>query len=103
LGRKWFLINIYGPAHNEEKNYFITSLADLDSSQMQYWMILGDFNLIKNRNRLGRYINNMMHFNTMIQAHDLEEIPLKGRDFTGSNIQDSPLLEKLEWDFTSRE
>jgi hypothetical protein len=67
-------------------------------------MILGDFNLIKSpkdRSRLGRYI--MMHFNTMIQARDLEEIPLKGRDFTGSNMQDSPLLEKLEWAFTSPE
>jgi hypothetical protein len=38
--------------------------------------------------------NNMMSFNTVIQAHDLEEIPLKDRSFTWSNMQDAPLLEK---------
>jgi hypothetical protein len=44
-----------------------------------------------------------MSFNTVIQTHDLEEIPLKGRSFTGSNMQDAPLLEKIDWIFTSPE
>jgi hypothetical protein len=39
----------------------------------------------------------------MIQVHDLEEIPLKGRNFTWSNMQNNPLLEKLDWVFTSAE
>jgi hypothetical protein len=40
----------------------------------------------------------------MIQLHDLEEIPLKGRrSYTWSNLQDTPLLEKLDWVFTSAE
>jgi hypothetical protein len=59
-------------------------------------MILGDFNLIRaleDRNRPRGDTNNMMSFNSIIQAHDLEEIPLKGRNFTWSNMQDTPLLE----------
>jgi hypothetical protein len=46
-------------------------------------MILGDFNLMRNpndRNRIGGDTNNMLLFNTVIQAHDLEEIPLKARE-----------------------
>jgi hypothetical protein len=43
----------------------------------------------------------MMLFSSAIQALDLEEIPLKGRSYTWSNMQNNPLLEKLEWIFTS--
>jgi hypothetical protein len=67
-------------------------------------MILGDFNLMRNptdRNRTGGDTNNMLLFNTVIQIYDLEEIPLKGRSYTWSNMQQSPLLEKLDWVFTS--
>lgn len=35
--------------------------------------------------------------------HDLEEIPLKGRAYTWSNMQLNPLLEKLDWIFTNAE
>ena len=43
----------------------------------------------------------MLLFNNIIQQLDLEEIPIKGRAFTWSNMQDSPLLENLDWIFTS--
>ena len=69
-------------------------------------MLLGDFGLIRsldNRNRPGGNINNMLRFNSIIQHLDLEEIPLKGRTYTWSNMQDNPLLEKLDWIFTSSE
>jgi hypothetical protein len=71
---------------------------------MDYWMILGDFSLIRspdNRNREGSDVNNMLLFNRIISHLDLEEIPLKGRAFTWSNMQENPLLEKLDWIFTS--
>jgi hypothetical protein len=71
---------------------------------MDSWVILGDFNLIRspeNRNRVGGDINNMLLFNRIISQLDLVEIPLKGRAFTWSNMQDNPLLEKLDWIFTS--
>jgi hypothetical protein len=31
----------------------------------------------------------------------LQEIPLKGRNFTWSNMQQNPLLEQIDWCFTS--
>ena len=55
-------------------------------------MILGDLILIicpQDRNRGGGDKNNMLLFNSAIQAHDLEEIPLKGRTFTWSNMQEA--------------
>ena len=67
---------------------------------------MGDFNLIRDsfdRSRPGGDTNNMLAFNSVIQAHDLEEISLKGRAFTWSNLQANPLLEKLDWVFTSVE
>jgi hypothetical protein len=85
---------------------FFTWLADLDSTQMKLWMLVGYFNLIrepKNRSRPRGDNNNMLYFNTVIQAHDLEEIPLKGRAYTWSNMQEVPLLERLDWVFTSAE
>ena len=63
-----------------------------------------DFKMIRgseDSNRAGGNINNMLLFNSIIQAHDLEEIPLKGRNYTWSNMQNIPLLEKLDWVFTS--
>jgi hypothetical protein len=38
----------------------------------------------------------MLLFNRIISQLDLVEIPLKGRAFTWSNMQDNPLLEKLD-------
>ena len=43
----------------------------------------------------------MLAFNRFISHHDLIDIPLKGRSFTWSNMQADPLLEKLDWVFTS--
>jgi hypothetical protein len=66
---------------------------------MKYWLLTGDFNFIRdpqNRNRAGGDSNNMILFSSAIQALDLEEIPLKGRSYTWSNMQTSPLLEKLD-------
>jgi hypothetical protein len=93
-GTTWFVTDIYGPAHS--RNELITWLADLDSSSMQYWMIMDNFNLIRepdDRNRRGGDTNNMLIFKILIPSHDLEEIPLKGRAYTWSNM----LLERLGW------
>jgi hypothetical protein len=58
-------------------------------------MLVGDFNMIRSnsdRNRPGGNSNTMLAFNDIIQTHDLEEIPLKGRQYTWSNMQNTPLL-----------
>src|SRR4051812_2208630 len=43
----------------------------------------------------------MLLFNELIRAQSLMEIPVKGRAFTWSNMQDDPLLEQLDWFFSS--
>jgi len=42
-----------------------------------------------------------MVFNDTIGHLGLVELPLKGRAFTWSNMQANPLLEQLDWFFTS--
>lgn len=43
----------------------------------------------------------MLLFNDIIQMLGLIELPLKGRSYTWSNMQDEPLLQQLYWFFTS--
>jgi len=46
-------------------------------------------------------MNDIMIFNEIISNLGLLEIPLKGRKYTWSNMQDDPLLEQIDWVFTS--
>jgi hypothetical protein len=67
-------------------------------------MFVGDFNFYRsteNRNRQGANINDIIMLNSIVINLGLQEIPLKGRDFTWSNMQQDPLLEKMDWCFTS--
>ena len=68
------------------------------------WIIMGHFNFIRkpeDRNKPGGDVNEMLMFNEAISELGLIELPLKGRQFSWSNMQDNPLLEKLDWFFTS--
>ena len=65
---------------------------------------MGDFNFYRSlqyRNRSGGNLNDTLIFNDIIGHLGLVEILLKGRAFTWSNMQQSPLLEQLDWFFTS--
>jgi hypothetical protein len=76
----------------------LTSLVFLIGS------LLVTFNLIRSpndRNRGGGNVDDMLLFNDLIQHLDLAEINFHGRRFSWSNIQHDPLLEKLDWVFTS--
>lgn len=60
---------------------------------------MGDFNLIRspeNRNRAGGNANDMLLFNDLINHLDLVDFAFQGREFSWSNMQDSPLLQKLD-------
>src|SRR4051812_15771519 len=54
-----------------------------------------------NKNIPGGDVNDMFIFNEIIGHLGLLELPLKGTRFTLSNMQDDPLLEQLDWFFTS--
>jgi hypothetical protein len=80
-GKSWDLTNSYGPAHNEGRADFLQWMENLDTTNMTYWMIIVDFNLIRApsyRNIQGGDPNNIMDFNNVLHYHDLEDIPLKG-------------------------
>lgn len=77
---------------------------NFDTTEFDDWIIGGDFNLIRhpdNRNKPGGDYSEMYMFNEAVSNLDLVEIPFSGRDFTWNNMQDDPLLVKLDWVFTS--
>lgn len=98
------LYNIYGPCRGEDRETFTNWLYDLDIPDNDDWALVGDFNFIRsaqNRNKPGGDSNDIVLFNDIIRSQALVEIPLKGRSYTWSNMQEDPLLEQLDWVFTS--
>lgn len=101
---KWRLTTVYGPCQGEKRDTFAQWMYDLQVDPEQNWMFVGDFNFYRfmdNRNREGANVHDMNIFNAIINNLGLVEIPLKGRQYTWSNMQESPLLEQLDWCFTS--
>lgn len=96
----FFLSNVYGPSHAAGKLAFITWFINLDTSEFDEWIIAGDFNLyrsMKDRNKPGDDPRDMNLFNDFISYLELVDIPFSGRTFTWSNMQNDPLLIKLDW------
>jgi hypothetical protein len=101
---QWILSNVYGPCSEQERHNFITWLNSLIIEDDVNWTLLGDFNFyrsLQDRNKEGGNMNDIMLFNEIISNLQLQEIPLKGRSYTWSNMQQEPLLEQLDWCFTS--
>ena len=100
----WKLTNVYGPCIEPARTEFITWFRDQEIEDDDNWIFLGDFNfyrLLSNRNKPGGCLSDMFIFNDAIGHLGLVELPLKGRAFTWSNMQADPLLEQLDWFFTS--
>jgi hypothetical protein len=79
-------------------------MHDLDIPFHENWLLLGDFNYLRSledKNKPGADLNDIFIFNEIISYLGLVAIPLKGRKFTWSNMQEQPLLEQLDWFFTS--
>lgn len=98
-GESWLLSNIYGPCQHNERSIFIDWFKNFQIQDDTNWLVLGDFNYVRyphNRNREGGSITDMLAFNEAISNQALIEIPLKGRNYTWSNMQEAPLLEKLD-------
>lgn len=103
-GSIWSLYNVYGPCQGEDRDNFTSWLYNLDIRSTDDCLLVGDFNFIRslsNRNKPGGDINDILLFNDIIRSQALVEIPLKGRAFTWSNMQGDPLLEQLDWVFSS--
>lgn len=100
----WVLTNIYAPCTPQGKRDFVAWLKNISMPSNIDWLLVGDFNLYRNpsdRNRDGADYAEMFLFNDAISNLGLIELPLKGKHFTWSNKQFPPLLERLDWFFTS--
>jgi endonuclease/exonuclease/phosphatase family metal-dependent hydrolase len=100
----FYITNIYGPTNPAQKQSFVNWLMNLNTINFDDWLLGGDFNLIRspdNRNEPGGDTSEMFMFNELISDLDLVEILFSGRSFTWSNMQEYPLLVKLDWVFTS--
>jgi hypothetical protein len=95
----WILTNIYGPFQAEKKARFINWFSNIDMPDDSDGIIVGDFSFIRqpsDRNKPGGDVNDMLIFNEAISNLGLIELPMEGRIFTWSNMQNDPLLEKLD-------
>lgn len=104
--KKWKLSNIYGPCEGPERDQFIYWMQNLTFNPDDLWLLMGDFNFIRsleNRNLPGGNLDDIFTFNGIISDLALLEIPIKGRQYTWSNTQQQPLLEQLDWFFSSVE
>jgi exonuclease III len=103
-GEVWFLTNVYAPCTSEGKMAFLNWFKHIEMPDEVKWLIVGDFNLIRsqeNRNKPGGNIQEMLAFNDAISNLRLVELPLKGCKYTWTNKQHNPLLERLDWFFSS--
>jgi hypothetical protein len=101
---KWKLTNIYGPCQGSDRQDFVSWLNSTLIQDDENWLFVGDFNFyrsLESRNRDGGNMQDIIVFNSIISNLGLQEIPLKGRKFTWSNMHQQPLLEQLDWCFTS--
>jgi hypothetical protein len=100
----WVLTCVYAPCTPEGRTLFLNWFKNITMPARTNWLILGDFNLIRkieDRNKPGGDLNDIFNFNAAISQLGIVEIALKGRKYTWSNMQPSPLFEKLDWVFTS--
>lgn len=103
-GEVWHLTNVYGPCDDPAHTAFINWFKSHEIHDSCNWIFLGDFNFyrsLNNRNRPGGNLADTLIFNDAIGHLGLIELPLKGRAYTWSNMQSDPLLEQLDWFFTS--
>jgi exonuclease III len=100
----WTLSTVYGPCQKPERSEFIQWFRAQQISDEDDWLFVGHFNFyrsLEDRNRPGGNLQDTFVFNDAIGQLGLVEIPLKGRAYTWSNMQSNPLLEQLDWFFSS--
>ena len=102
--QKWKLTTVYGPCQQPLRSQFSIWLRNHIIQDDENWLFLGDFNFyrsLNDRNRPGGNLQDALIFNDVIGHLGLAKLPLKGRAYTWSNMQNEPLLEQLDWFLTS--
>jgi hypothetical protein len=97
--KDYWLIPVYGAAQTADKDIFLQDLTNICDNLDIPALVSGDFNILrfadeKNKgNETSRFSDS---FNVVIDLYNLREIPLSGGQFTWSNNQKNPTLEKLD-------
>jgi hypothetical protein len=95
----WNLVVVYGPCRQPARDQFVNWLFNQQIEDDELWMLIRDFNFYRyaeNRNEVGGNFQDSLIFNNIISHLGLIELPIKGRSYTWSNMQDAPLLEQID-------
>lgn len=94
------ITNVYVPTAHTVKPAFLAELTSLANSIVGSWMLIGDFNLMRepsDKNTSAFNFTETKMFNDAINDDiRLVEIPLVDRSFTWSNKRDTPTLVRLD-------
>jgi hypothetical protein len=106
IQKKWCLVIVYGAAQEEDKEDFLTELRNICRDQRLPLLVGGDFNLLRDASEKNKRLrpckwNDM--FNFIINNCEMREIDMFGGQFTWSNNQAVPTLEKLDRFIVNRE
>lgn len=96
---RYWVLNIYGPAHHDLSEGFLQDIRDFCDEQSLPILMGEDFNLIRNNNETNQGQRDqrlMVLFNNFIGDLQLREIFVSGVKFTWSNKQRHPILIKLD-------
>ncbi|WVZ84217.1 hypothetical protein U9M48_031271 [Paspalum notatum var. saurae] len=88
-----------GPAQEDHKQRFLTELAHLSSKETLHMLIGGDFNIMRGPQEKSKdNFNNKWPFlfNAVIDANNLRELDLSGRQFTWANNLAHQTFKKLD-------
>lgn len=98
-GFKWNLVNVYGAAHEKDKEEFLVELSEVLGINAHPFVVGGDFNLIRKideRNKQKASNKWSFLFNGIIENWSLRDLEMSGRKFTWSNNQENPFFERLD-------
>jgi exonuclease III len=98
------ITNVYAPSDHRDTPAFLDILLEIGASISGPWLIVGDFNLIRDaKDKNTGTVNQLLcnQFNDVIHNLSLAELPLLDCLYTWSNKRRSPILARLDRAFTN--
>uniref|UniRef100_A0A8R7QH09 Endonuclease/exonuclease/phosphatase domain-containing protein n=1 Tax=Triticum urartu TaxID=4572 RepID=A0A8R7QH09_TRIUA len=92
----WGLLIVYGSAHEEFKEEFLSELASMCGCMQIPYIFGGDFNILRHSGEKNKKLCNHKSsdiFNSIINTLALREIHISGGKYTWTNNQAHPTLE----------
>lgn len=95
----FMLTAVYGPQEDSAKINFLRELAYIRNLNEYPWIIIGDFNIIREMSDTTGYNCNlgiMMEFNNFIADTNLIEALLRGKKYTWTSKRPVPTFSRLD-------